>query len=50
MSLSEAAVTWHRFTQPHRPARDYTAFGPFTFERQAYERAVALAASRADRA
>lgn len=36
-----AQVTWRGFAQDHRPGRDYTAFGPFVFERIAYDRAVA---------
>lgn len=34
-------VTWLDFCQPHRPARDYSEFGPFVFERAAYEAAAA---------
>jgi hypothetical protein len=34
------SVIWDQFEQPHRPSRDYGAFGPFTFERQQYERAL----------
>lgn len=34
-------VTWSGFSQPHRPQWDYTAFGPFVFERVGYEHAVA---------
>lgn len=29
-------MTWSRFEQPHRPERDYSAFGPFTFDWQEY--------------
>jgi hypothetical protein len=36
-------VVWHDFSQPYRPQRDYSGFGPFTFERSEYERAVATA-------
>lgn len=32
--LSDATVIWDDFCQPHRPARDYTGFGPFTFDIQ----------------
>ena len=28
---------WESFRQPYRPKRDYSAFGPFEFERQHYE-------------
>jgi hypothetical protein len=33
-------VIWHQFRQPHRPQQDYSAFGPFIFDRDAYEVAV----------
>ncbi|WP_405820372.1 hypothetical protein OG241_32565 [Streptomyces sp. NBC_01390] len=29
-------VTWDSFEQPHRTARDYTAFGPFHFKQPQY--------------
>ena len=32
----EPTVVWSNFTQPHRRERDYSAFGPFTFSRDAY--------------
>jgi len=35
-----AVVTWRGFTQPHRPNRDYSCFGPFVFRRAQYEHAV----------
>jgi hypothetical protein len=34
-------VLWHRFAQPHRPQRDYSRFGPFTFDLQQYQQAMA---------
>lgn len=34
-------VVWQDFGQPHRPARSYDGFGPFVFEREPYEAAVA---------
>jgi len=37
IEVGDETVTWSRFTQPHRPERDYTAFGPFTFDRDAYD-------------
>jgi hypothetical protein len=37
----EETVTWTDFEQPHRKQRDYSAFGPFTFDRRVYESAVA---------
>jgi hypothetical protein len=33
-------VRWVEFEQPHRPDRDYSGFGPFAFDRVAYELAV----------
>ena len=37
----EKTVTWTDFRQPHRKERDYFGFGPFTFGRVEYERALA---------
>ncbi|TDW24038.1 hypothetical protein [Kribbella kalugense] len=37
-------VTWRGFRQPHRPRRDYSSFGPFTFDRSQYDAAVRRAA------
>lgn len=36
----DATVVWEGFHQPHRPERDYSGFGPFTFDAQQYEIAV----------
>jgi len=36
----EDQIHWDRFVQPHRPRRDYSAFGPFTFSKAQYEDAV----------
>ncbi|MEU7187498.1 hypothetical protein [Streptomyces sp. NPDC045470] len=33
-------VIWDSFEQSHRPERDYTAFGPFRFDRNRYRDAV----------
>ncbi|RBQ19409.1 hypothetical protein DP939_15950 [Spongiactinospora rosea] len=33
-------VTWDSFEQPHRRTRDYTAFGPFRFDRHRYDDAL----------
>jgi hypothetical protein len=33
-------VIWDSFQQPHRAARDYSAFGPFVFDGQQYRAAV----------
>ena len=38
--VGDDAVEWRDFEQPHRPVRDYAGFGPFVFERRAYEAAV----------
>jgi len=41
----DGTVTWANFRQPHRPAWDYSAFGPFVFDADQYRRAVAEAAA-----
>ncbi|WP_432180886.1 hypothetical protein [Streptomyces sp. NBC_00063] len=33
-------VTWDAFEQPHRTTCDYTAFGPFHFDRRQYDDAL----------
>jgi hypothetical protein len=33
-------VVWDSFEQLHRPTRDYTAFGPFLFDRAQYDQAL----------
>jgi len=38
--VNEDSVIWNRFSQPHRPNRNYESFGPFVFERTQYEKAV----------
>ena len=35
------SVMWTTFRQPHRPQRDYSAFGPFIFDADLYRQAVA---------
>jgi hypothetical protein len=35
---TERDVVWTEFRQPHRPQRDYSAFGPFIFDRAEYDR------------
>jgi len=42
--VDQDAVTWTDFEQPHRRDRDYSGFGPFVFDRRAYEEAVAAIA------
>jgi hypothetical protein len=39
-------VVWDSFSQPHRPLRDYSDFGPFLFESGPYRTAVHDAAAR----
>lgn len=34
------AITWDKFSQPHRPDRDYSTFGPFTFDFDQYSDAI----------
>lgn len=40
VSANGSEVTWHSFEHPHRPARNYAAFGPFVFDRKQYEEAL----------
>lgn len=40
------AITWEGFRQPFRPGWDHSGFGPFVFDRVAYEGEVARAAER----
>ncbi|MBK8470376.1 MAG: hypothetical protein WAR57_07390 [Candidatus Phosphoribacter sp.] len=47
ITIAGGQVTWTGFRQPHRPAWDYAAFGPFIFEETQYRDAVAGAASAA---
>ena len=37
---NEGQFSWEQFGQPFRPERDYSAFGPFTFDSDQYRRAV----------
>ena len=34
-------VTWDGFKQPHRAERDYSKFGPFIFDAEQYQSAIA---------
>jgi hypothetical protein len=38
---SGATITWQNFSQPFRPERDYSTFGPFVFHMEEYSLAVA---------
>lgn len=40
ITVTADLVTWDSFEQPHRKARDYTAFGPFQFSRRQYDDAL----------
>lgn len=42
----EAGYKWSAFRQPHRPQRNYAAFGPFVFEAEQYEDAIWDASER----
>lgn len=44
VTVQAGAVSWSRFEQPHRPDRDYSGFGPFTFAERVYRAAVDEAA------
>lgn len=40
ITSTDEHVVWSEFRQPHRPDRDYSAFGPFVFDRGDYFDAV----------
>lgn len=40
VTVGDDTVTWDEFEQPTRPDWDYEDFGPFTFDRAQYERAL----------
>jgi hypothetical protein len=40
VTVTEDTITWADFEQPTRPEWDYDGFGPFTFDRGQYERAL----------
>ena len=40
VTVTDETVTWDEFEQPQRPEWDYDDFGPFTFARGEYERAL----------
>jgi hypothetical protein len=41
IDVTDRAVTWAGFAQPRYPSRDYSGFGPFRFDRDDYEDALA---------
>jgi len=43
IAVTDAAVVWSGFSQPHQLQRDYSSFGPFEFDRAQYEAAVRTA-------
>lgn len=43
---ANTTILWDTFGQPHRPQRDYSEFGPFTFEVLQYRAAVRELADR----
>ena len=40
ISTSESEIVWDHFSQEHRPARDYSGFGPFVFDLKQYRKTV----------
>jgi hypothetical protein len=40
VTVTDDTVTWDEFEQPTRSDWDYDGFGPFTFARSEYERAL----------
>jgi hypothetical protein len=40
ITVTDDTVSWEDFEQPTRPDWSYEGFGPFTFERAQYERAL----------
>jgi len=41
VAATQDTVSWSGFSQPHRPQWDYSAFGPFAFDRAVYDLAIA---------
>jgi hypothetical protein len=46
----DGSYQWSGFNQPHRPMRNYDAFGPFVFEKAQYEAAVRDVALKCEQA
>jgi hypothetical protein len=40
ITVTDEVVTWEDFEQPTRPEWEYEGFGPFSFDRAQYERAL----------
>jgi hypothetical protein len=40
VNTEDSKITWQSFEQPHRPARDYSSFGPFAFDLAQYQEAL----------
>ena len=40
VAFTAEAIVWDSFHQPHRPERDYSGFGPFSFGKDQYEQAA----------
>lgn len=49
ITTTESSVVWDCFAQEHRRERDYSGFGPFTFELHNYKERIAEIAGRFDR-
>ena len=41
ITVQGGAVVWNEFEQPYRKERDYSGFGPFTFDVAQYQKALA---------
>lgn len=46
VTVSHDLIAWENFSQPFRPGRDYSQFGPFTFDPAQYSDAVTALAAR----
>ena len=46
ITATDKNIVWDHFVQEHRRERDYSGFGPFTFELHAYENTIAEIAAR----